>query len=168
MTSLKTLIVLFFFGVVTNISAQTFAVDSKPDLERDKLSLFNSGVYEIPRVNNTLPKNNQVYLTQVGEFNTININTQTNSSDIKVRQNGSNNDLSFEYIADHAIAKVIQNGSNNKVVDYVNLPGETINLNLTQDGSNLTFDKYGSSTLSESLQFKQTGFSKTLIVRSFK
>lgn len=163
----KKLTVLFFFGIVTSVSAQTFARDGKPDVERDKLSLFNSEVYEIQRVNNALSKSNQVYLSQIGELNTININAQTNSSDIRIRQNGSNNDLSFEYIADHAIANVIQNGSNNKVVDYVNLPGETINLNLTQDGSNLSFDKYGSSKLTESLQFKQTGFSKTLIVRSF-
>tara|TARA_B100002049_G_C15902998_1_gene300731 strand:+ start:51 stop:557 length:507 start_codon:yes stop_codon:yes gene_type:complete len=168
MICFKTLTVFFFFGIFSGISAQTFATDGKPDLKRDKLSLFNSGVYEIQRAKTTLPKNNQVYLTQIGELNTININSQTNSSDIMVSQNGNNNDLNFKYIADHAMANVIQNGSNNQVVDYVNLPGETINLNLTQDGSNLSFDKYGSNTLTESLRFKQTGFSKTLIVRSFK
>ena len=159
MICFKTLTVFFFFGIFSGISAQTFATDGKPDLKRDKLSLFNSGVYEIQRAKTTLPKNNQVYLTQIGELNTINI---------MVSQNGNNNDLNFKYIADHAMANVIQNGSNNQVVDYVNLPGETINLNLTQDGSNLSFDKYGSNTLTESLRFKQTGFSKTLIVRSFK
>ena len=111
---------------------------------------------------------NQVYLTQVGALNTITINTQTNSSDIKVDQNGTNNNLDLNYVADHAMADMIQNGTNNQIVDYVNLPGETIDLNITQNGSNLNFNKYGSNNLTESLQFKQTGLSKTLIVRSFK
>ena len=172
MNSLKVLLIIFFTGISTGLSAQTYVASEKTNSTETKRSLFNSGFYDMQRASQDKAKivksSNQVYLTQVGALNTITINTQTNSSDIKVDQNGTNNNLDLNYVADHAMADIIQNGTNNQIVDYVNLPGETIDLNITQNGSNLNFNKYGSNNLTESLQFKQTGLSKTLIVRSFK
>lgn len=109
-----------------------------------------------------------VYLRQVGFNNQADIQSQSNATNIVVTQNGNNNDVDLDYKVNSVEATVVQNGNGNRVRDYVLDKNKDVEFNLTQQGTNLTFDKFGSNSMTDKIEFTQTGANKTIIVRSFQ
>lgn len=129
--------------------------------------LANLGIISAPNPKNSTIEGNSVFVRQIGDFNTADIQTRTNASEINLLQNGNYNDTRLDYSANTAVADLIQNGDNNRIRDFVNNPGADVSLDLIQDGNNLNFERDGVNELTKSLKFRQTEASPTIIVRSF-
>tara|TARA_A100001391_G_scaffold202102_1_gene190783 strand:+ start:325 stop:867 length:543 start_codon:yes stop_codon:yes gene_type:complete len=128
--------------------------------------LENLGITSAPNPKNATAQGNSVYIQQIGSFNTAQIQTRTNASEINLIQDGDYNDTNLNYRANTAIADLIQSGNNNRIRDFVNSPNADISLDLVQDGNYLTFEREGVNELTKSLRFRQTEASPTIIVRS--
>ena len=127
--------------------------------------LANMGIIA-PNPKNATVQGNSVYVQQVGSYNTTQIQTRTNASEINLLQNGDSNDTNLDYTANTAVADIIQKGNNNRIKDFVNNPDADISLDLIQDGNYLNFEREGVTELTKSLKFRQTEASPTIIVRS--
>lgn len=176
---MKALTNRWFMGVVTILfcfqfaTAQTYKdtetnedkVISNEDVSRQVLSSLGIGTSQ--NVRNSTVQGNSVFLRQIGDFNTVSVNVQTNASEISLIQNGDSNDISLDYLANTAVTDLVQNGDNNRITDFVNDLNADVSLDLIQDGDNLNFERNGANNLTKSLQFKQTEASPTLIIRSY-
>ncbi|WP_442846412.1 hypothetical protein [Leeuwenhoekiella sp. H156] len=112
-------------------------------------------------------KGNSVFLTQIGEYNKVQIATRTENSEINLTQEGNFNSALLNYTARTAFADLVQNGDYNAIEDRVYKPGETISLELTQNGDYLNFKRENVNQLTKSMKFTQTNASPSLIIRSF-
>ncbi len=111
---------------------------------------------------------NLVTIQQIGDFNRANIFTATQSSDINITQEGNSNEVDLSYTALSVFTQLNQQGNFNFVTDFVADENATPALDLTQDGNNLSFERYGVNSLTNSLRFTQTEASPTIIVRSYQ
>ena len=134
------------------------------DISRSIISDFGIGTGTNPR--NSQISGNSVFLTQIGEFNSASIITETNASEINVSQYGDKNNVDLTYVANTAIANLTQNGDFNVIKDFVIDENEDVSLNLTQDGDGLIFLRDGVNSLTKSLEFRQSEASPTIIIRS--
>lgn len=111
---------------------------------------------------------NSVFITQIGEYNKVAADVTSNASDINIAQNGNLNKLELIYEVDKVVADLIQNGDENEIKDYVFDKNAEISLDLTQNGDNLKFERFGANEISKNIKFTQTEASPTIIIRSFK
>lgn len=109
-----------------------------------------------------------VNIQQIGDFNRANITTKTQSSDITVIQNGNGNEVDLTYNTQSVFTLSNQQGNFNRIIDFVSDPNASPSLDLKQQGSNLSFERYGSNNLTNSLKFTQTEASPAIIVRSYQ
>ncbi|WP_026450633.1 hypothetical protein [Aequorivita capsosiphonis] len=156
--------------------SQTYKEEGNTSAEGEKMVpgqkmspelMANLGIISAPNPKNATVQGNAVYVRQIGSYNTAQIQTRTNASEINLSQNGDYNDTNLDYTANTAVADLIQNGNNNRIKDFVNNPNADISLDLTQDGNNLNFERDGVNELTKSLKFRQTEASPTILVRSF-
>jgi len=110
---------------------------------------------------------NSVFIRQIGESNLVGASIQSNASDVNIAQNGDENDVRLIYNVDKVVADLTQNGNSNGIKDYVIDPNAEISLNLTQNGDNLKFERFGTNEISKNIKFTQTAASPTIIIRSF-
>ena len=165
------IVLLMFF---TQLSfAQTFnesesneetIIESDVELSKELFGNFGIGTGTNPR--NFQITGNSLFLTQIGEFNSASIITETNASEINISQNGDVNNVELTYVANTAIANLEQNGDYNIIKDFVINRDENISLDLTQEGDGLIFVREGANSLTKSLKFRQTEASPTLIIKS--
>lgn len=111
---------------------------------------------------------NSVFITQIGESNKVAAAIFSDASDINVAQNGDFNDINLQYQVNKVVADLAQNGNNNEIKDYVLDANAQVSLDLTQNGDNLKFDKFGNNDMTKNIKFTQTEASPTIIIRSFK
>ncbi len=138
----------------------------KNDLELSKKFFGDFGIGTETNPRNFQITGNTLFLTQIGEFNSASIITETNASEINISQNGDVNNVELSYIANTAIANLEQNGDYNIIKDFVINENADISLDLTQDGDGLIFVREGANSLTKSLKFRQSEASPTLIIRS--
>lgn len=177
-TKYLSLIVLSVLFACSTGWSQTFADDDDSDnnteeeLVRDNVvtpRIFRSlGINNAPNPRNQQIQGNTVFLTQIGELNRAAIITNTEASEINLTQNGDENFTALVYRAKTAVSELVQNGDSNRIIDFVYSPGADISLDLTQDGDNLYFERFGTNRLTESLKFRQTQAAPTVIIRSFQ
>lgn len=141
------------------------SVISNIELSKSVFADLGIGTGTNPR--NATVEGNSVFLTQIGEYNTSSIKTDTKGSEINISQYGDSNNVNITYIANTAIADLVQNGNNNQIVDFVIDENADISLDLIQDGDNLKFVRQGVNSLTKSLKFKQSEASPVLIIKSY-
>ncbi|MBW1298619.1 hypothetical protein [Aquimarina litoralis] len=115
----------------------------------------------------SLINNNSVFIQQVGTGNQVFSNITAQTSDIRLSQNGEQNLIDINETSRDIEKFITQNGNNNSVIDFSFNPDISTNLEILQEGDNLSFEKFGSNELSNNLKFKMTGNARTIIVRSF-
>ncbi|MCF6307508.1 MAG: hypothetical protein L3J09_06090 [Flavobacteriaceae bacterium] len=136
--------------------------------EELKKSIFaNLGIGTSVNPRNSQISGNTLFLTQIGEYNTASIITETNASEININQNGDVNTVDINYVANTAIANLTQNGNNNRISDFVRDRNADISLDLIQYGDGLIFVRKGVNSLTKSLKFRQTEASPILIIKSY-
>lgn len=111
---------------------------------------------------------NLVSVQQIGDFNNVNVTAITQSSDISITQNGNRNEVDLVYNSQSVFALLNQQGNSNQIIDFVSDPAANPALDLTQQGNNLTFERYGVNNLTNSLRFTQTEASPVIVVRSYQ
>ena len=168
----KQIIFVLAFFITANVAlSQTYGADDKDPIVLEgenitPLMLANLGITTNANPKNELIQGNSISIKQVGEYNTTDIRTSTNASEINLLQNGNSNDTKLEYTANTAVADLVQNGDKNRIVDFVNNPNADISLDLEQNGNNY-FERNGVNEITKSLKFRQTEGSPDLIIRSF-
>jgi len=130
--------------------------------------LLNLGFDTSPNVRNQQITGNSIFLTQIGDLNITSISSNTTSSEIQVTQRGNSNFTALDYRANTIVTNVTQDGNFNLIRDFVNNPTEDASLDLLQQGDNLTFERFGTNSITRSLRFVQTEASPTIIIRSFQ
>lgn len=167
---------LYLFAMILPLSSngQTYKEEKTTEekiLNQENLSMnllsdlgFDMGMNQ----SRTTLTNNAVYVQQVGNSNIVDVNIDAKTSEININQQGNLNRADLDYFVNSATATINQLGDRNVIRDLITDRSANSSLNLTQEGTNLNFQRYQTNTLTESLKFKQTGQSKTLIIRSFK
>ena len=149
-----------------NIANTSVDTDSKEKRDLQNLVHINSILNPVKKEVSIL-NGSSVFIEQIGFNNDTSITTIAENANIKTFQNGNFNSLTLAYTVNSVVADVKQLGNNNRVFDYANSPSQDISFKISQEGNNLTTEKYGTNSLTESMNFKQTGFNKTVIIRSF-
>ncbi len=127
--------------------------------------LQNNTAVQVAREN--MAGNNIVFIQQIGTGNQVFSNITAQASDIRLQQNGEQNLIDINETSREIEKFISQNGDNNVVIDFSFNPDISTNLELIQEGNNLSFERFGSNELSKNLKFKMTGNARTIIVRSF-
>jgi len=134
---------------------------------------FNSSVFirqigsnnEIVTASNSI--NSNFEFNQNGNDNSIrSINTGDNVNEFVFQQGDSNNFTNDNTIS-NANTRVLQNGNSNSFLNFSFGNVNETTLDITQNGNNLTFEKFGTNALTNSLQFVQEGNARNITVRSF-
>lgn len=173
-------LVALLVGLFTQLSiAQTFENDTQSEevsgeeiiidnttVDTNVLNALGFQTSFAPQPNTIV--GNLVTIRQIGDFNRVNIATRTQSSDINVSQNGANNEVDLSYNSQSVFALLNQQGDSNRIIDFVSEPNANPALDLTQQGNNLSFERYGVNNLTNSLKFTQTPASPAIIVRSYQ
>lgn len=124
--------------------------------------------FQNSKKNNDLQVDNQIFIQQIGQANTIEANTSSGNKDLKLIQYGNRNYISFQSNAEKLQGAIVQKGDNNTSFDFSMNPGQDISTDVLQQGNNLHFERYGSNSIGNDLKFIQTGDTKSIIVRNFK
>lgn len=175
----KFLLALFCLLLVQIATAQTFENDQESEeISGDEIIIDNTNVNtqvlnDLGFETNFAPDpstivGNLVTIQQIGDLNNVSVSTTTASSDIAIIQNGNTNDIELSYTTNSVFARLNQQGNSNQVIDFVANPNADPALDLTQQGDNLSFERYGTNNLTNSLQFTQTEASPAIIVRSYQ
>lgn len=174
------LILVLSFCLLTNLSmGQTFANDPESEEVNGEEIIIDNTTVNTDVLNalgfetNFAPEpstiiGNLVSVQQIGDFNTANVTAITQSSDISLLQNGNNNEIDLTYNSQSVFALLNQQGNSNQIIDFVADPNSNPALDLTQQGNNLSFERYGVNNLTNSLRFTQTEASPAIIVRSYQ
>ncbi|AXT19316.1 hypothetical protein D1817_05350 [Flavobacteriaceae bacterium] len=110
---------------------------------------------------------NATIIQQTGVGNVIQSNATSSNTTFQYLQNGNDNFINSINSIDNVNEAVIQNGNNNRLVNFSFGNINEANLNIIQNGNNLTFEKFGTNSITNNLQFTQQGANKTITVLSF-
>ncbi|MEZ7496287.1 hypothetical protein QO206_12370 [Leeuwenhoekiella aequorea] len=160
--------------VVTMTHAQTYTDNAEVTngseiLEEIELSpqvLANLGIGSVVNPRNATLQGNSVFLTQIGDYNVASVTVFAKASEISLTQRGDENFAGLDYDVKTVISDIKQEGNRNTVYDIVKNKNADISLELEQNGNDLNFQRLGSNSLTQSLQFKQTEASPSLVIRS--
>lgn len=106
-------------------------------------------------------------IQQVGDANRALTNTVSGLSDIQYLQVGNENTINSFNSTFNATERIIQNGQNNSVSNFSFGTVNNANLNVTQNGNNLKFKKFGTNAQTNGIKFKFSGNNQNVTVRSF-
>jgi len=109
---------------------------------------------------------NEILIQQIGDYNRVFSQVQSESSQLGLIQNGNFNTISLEVDAPTINTNVIQNGDGNTVLDNIYYSNLDVNMNAIQNGNNLSLNRIGVNSLSNKLQIVQEGNFKTVTVIS--
>lgn len=134
-------------------------------------ALNNSGLFLLfpnsPDMNRS-NTNSQVFIEQIGDGNKFYSFTFSEQSDLRVFQDGNENIISVLANTKKLDGEIIQHGNNNYSFNFAHDPNRDLNITLLQEGDNHHFERHGSNSIGNDLQFRMTGESQTIIVRNFQ
>lgn len=168
------LIIALLFISFSTVFGQTYSdEEDEIEVENNRLDILQKEINLLGINNNTNSRNeslegNRIVLQQVGDFNNVAVNNNTQASEIKIAQFGDYNLTDLTYVAKTAYTNLIQNGNYNTIKDFSYDLEANLSLELQQQGNGLYFERYGSNSITESLKFTQTSASPTIIIRSFE
>lgn len=177
--TLRRLCTVLVFAITCTTFAQTYENDKGSEdvngeeivIDNDNVSLevFSNLGFDTsfsPNPDNIV--GNLVSIQQIGDFNTVNVFSATESSTIDITQEGSSNEIDLRYNTRTVFALLNQQGNFNSITDFVSDSNANPAIDLTQNGNNLSFERYGVNSLTNSLRFTQTEASPAIIVRSYQ
>lgn len=142
-------------------------ISSDLSTEEEQYNILNSLNYnQLLNDRTSINQQNVVFIQQIGNFNSVFSQTQTQSSNLELIQNGDYNSILLDINAPKLDARVHQNGDNNLVLDYIYYSNLNVKLNAIQKGNNLSINRIGVNSLSNKLQLVQEGSFKTITVIS--
>ena len=145
----KILIAVTFFFLTHIAAAQTF----KDSGASNNISGFNTQASQESfllgldnKVNKGLAmENNSVYVTQVGNSNSLSSTTKSQEGNMVVIQSGNLKKVFLELNSIKLTEAVIQNGNNNTFLDYSLFKSDVRNAEVNQTGNNQNLKYWGRS-----------------------
>jgi len=148
------------------------SIDLKKDLNMAAANLIgleylmtNDAIEE-----NTLPnlESNSVYIGQIGSGNLVNAFFESKRSEVEITQQGNGNNILLAIDTNTYDGDITQKGNNNFFSEYTSSPNYKLEHNVGQIGNNNNLVIHGSNSLSEKIDVKILGDSKTIIIRNFQ
>jgi len=130
------------------------------------LSFIQQVSQENDVINNNYSLGNSVNISQIGFNNYINAQTKSDYSNIELVQNGDSNFIDIHVNAPKVSENIIQNGNNNTFSDITYYSNLNVEMQLIQNGDNLSLNKIGVNSLTNKLQLVQEGSFKTITIIS--
>ncbi|WP_299115021.1 hypothetical protein [uncultured Winogradskyella sp.] len=118
-------------------------------------------------MNSSNNSRNVTIIQQIGNNNKATASSNSNTSAIDFIQIGNNNNIESTNSILNTTERIIQNGNNNDVINFSFGNVDTSSLNILQNGNNLSFEKFGTNSLTNKLSLRVSGNNQTVIIRSF-
>ena len=119
-----------------------------------------------PANNSIINQQNEILIQQIGDFNTVYTQTQSSTSNLELFQFGNYNEIDLIINAPSIKGTVLQNGNNNSVIDNIYYTNQNVELNVIQNGNNLSLNRIGVNSLTNKIQLVQEGSFKTITIIS--
>jgi len=116
--------------------------------------------------NSSTSEQNDILIRQIGDYNRVYSQTQSSSSSLELLQYGNSNEIDLIINAPSIKGTVLQNGNNNSVLDNIYYTNQNVELNVIQNGNNLSLNRIGVNSLTNKLQLTQEGSFKTITIIS--
>lgn len=111
--------------------------------------------------------NSSVYVTQMGQYNTVWSNIKADQAVLDYSQLGDNNYIQVEAAASQVSQIVSQIGDSNSFQNYAFRDFNTQGIELLQKGSNNDVQIFGSNSISQGMKIQVSGSYKTILVRNY-
>lgn len=111
---------------------------------------------------------NQVFIDQVGRQNSANVQVTARETNVQYNQSGIGNSIDVSVNLQTYNSVVNQSGNYNQVFDQMWDSEANASLQLNQQGENLHFERFGTNSIGNKLEFNMTGNARSIIVRNFK
>lgn len=149
------------------ISVCAFAqIENIPNADAQEMQIFMQNPTMQKEVSAEI-SSNQVFINQVGQDNRIEARIIAENSDVTYNQTGMNNYVDVNVNLKEYQSVVNQVGDNNQVFDQMWDTDASASLQLNQQGENLHFERFGSNSIGNNLEFNMTGNTRSIIVRNF-
>ena len=150
------------------MSAQQSEINNINDIKTSSLVSPSN----IPATLMDLKQNQQntshgIYIEQIGANNTVEIFTKSQYSSIKLQQHGNENLIDVTNYSNTINLDITQKGNRNMVHDFSYGSVQQSNMELIQNGDDLTFERFGANELTNNIKFRMSGQARTVIVNSF-
>lgn len=108
--------------------------------------------------------NNNIQINQIGDYNKSQVYLKASQSNLTINQYGDKNDISF-YKSTPEIKQIIQQtGNSNFVSDFSLYSNYKVDMQINQQGNNLTLFNNGTNSISKEMKITQTGNSGTIYI----
>ncbi|WP_156101184.1 hypothetical protein [Salegentibacter sp. Hel_I_6] len=162
---MKTIIlnILFLFFSICAFSQ----IENIPTSSLWEMEMFSENMKRESNSRAASLNENKVFIQQVGEGNNVTANIRSENSNVSYTQEGNFNHIGVDvFVADYQ-STINQNGNNNNFFDQMYNSNTGASMELNQTGDNLHFERFGSNSIGDNLQFNMTGDSRSIIVRNF-
>ncbi|NNL16163.1 MAG: hypothetical protein HKO81_05940 [Flavobacteriaceae bacterium] len=116
--------------------------------------------------NSVSNQGNDLIIRQIGDYNRVFSQNQSSSSNLKLSQYGNYNEIDLIINAPSIKGSILQNGNNNSVLDNIYYTNQNVEMNVIQNGNNLSLNRIGVNSLTNKLQLVQEGSFKTITIIS--
>lgn len=105
-----------------------------------------------------------ININQIGDYNKSQVNLKGAHSDLTINQYGVNNNINF-YKSNQELKQMIQQaGNSNFVSDFSINSYYKVDMQINQQGNNLTLFNNGTNSISKEMKIIQTGNSGTILI----
>lgn len=166
---------LFFFLLIQpdlraqqeNVLSMDATVGQEQSLEintNQVLDLAKKNLVSSEKINNHPILNNNIQISQIGDYNKSQVYLKASQSNLTINQYGDKNDISF-YKSTPEIKQIIQQtGNSNFVSDFSLYSNYKVDMQINQQGNNLTLFNNGTNSISKEMKITQTGNSGTIYI----
>lgn len=147
-----------------------FSKASAQDSNQNPFDLINNQKLLDTNFDNLKSKNsailsaNSIQISQVGLNNYTDVYLKSSNAKLLISQEGVNNYVEVYKNVKQLQQSIFQNGDNNFISDTSAYSGNSVDMMLSQEGSNLMLFNTGSNSISKDLKISQKGNSGTIYV----
>lgn len=164
------LLVIFFIFSLGAISQEKIESKTLPtDHTLYDLVLFSESISTSPLKEPTIKsQNDDIFIAQVGEGNSSNVNIVSRETSLSLAQFGDENFTSINVNVKDFEGDLLQNGNRNYSATLAHDPNMDLKLGVKQNGNQNHFISHGTNSIGSNLQLNISGDQQTIIVRNFK
>lgn len=170
-TTLTTLIIFLFASQIVlaqKYSITNSGISSRDNIENRTTPLNFLSSQTTPRDPRNVSLANNIYIVQIGNYNTVTSNTRSRNSNINLYQRGNNNNVFLSVAARTIDESVIQRGYNHSFIDLSSNKVNFHQAKAVQLGRNQKLLWVGSNSISEKLIVRMKGNNQKVIIRNLK
>ncbi len=159
--NLRILFSIVFFTLFSKLSAYCQGVNSLNDFQINQITSNQNNPSALSEVNS------QIYISQVGAYNTNQTSVSSPDYRINYTQSGYENEI---LIVDGAFGnslKINQYGLRNTVSKFNLNTFAIINTSVIQQGENQDLTIFGENSISQAMKIRMTGENQSLTIRNF-